>query len=69
MINTVVDLLESFRTQEVKLLDQQGIQHGPSIGSMYEGLTHSILNRAVFENLDLRVVQGFIMNPEGNQSK
>lgn len=69
MIKTTADILEAIRAKEVQLLDRQKIRHGPIIGSMYEGLTKSMLEKSLFEGLDLRVSQGFITNPQGVRSK
>lgn len=69
MILSVADLLEAFRAKQTDELDQQPIKHGSMIGSMYEGLTRSMLDRAVFQGLDLQVVQGIITGPDGRQSK
>ncbi len=46
--------------EEAKQLDQEMITHAPTIGSMYEGLTRDILERAIPASLDLRIVDGFI---------
>src|SRR3990172_12467034 len=69
MISTVADLLDALKNQEAKLLDEQKITHAPTIGSMYEGLTKSILERALPSKLELRVVSGFITNESGRISK
>lgn len=45
------------------------IEHGPTIGSMYEGLTKEILEKSMFTNLDLRVVSGKITNSKGHFSR
>jgi hypothetical protein len=44
-------------------MEKAGITHAPTIGEMYEGLTSSILNRAIPAGAGLKVVSGFI---EGN---
>ena len=36
---------------------------------MYEGLTKELMNRAIFENLDLKVCSGFIYNEENKLSR
>lgn len=69
MIATVADLLEAFRQKEAQLLGEQSITHGPTIGSMYEGLTRSVLELALPQGLDLRVVSGFITNRRGQLSR
>lgn len=59
MITTVADLLNSLMIKEKELLKKYSIiKHGPTIGDMYEGLTVSLLNKAIFEGLDIRIVSG-----------
>lgn len=66
MINNIADLLNSFKIQEQELLKKYGIiKHGPTIGDMYEGLTKDILEKGIFEGLNLKVVGGKIINNEG----
>ena len=69
MISTVADLLDAFRQKEVQLLDRQDITHAPTIGRMYEGLTRKILQKALPEGLDLKIVSGFITNDTGDLSR
>ena len=44
------------------------IGHNPTIGSMYEGLTRDLLQKAIFECLDIRVVSGKIINSKREYS-
>jgi hypothetical protein len=44
------------------------IQHGPTIGDMYEGLSTHLLRRAVPETLGLQIVEGFVTDGQGNRS-
>lgn len=67
-IETAADLLSALRTQEVQVLDEQSIKHGPMIGDMYEGLTRDMLNKVLFDGLDLRVVKGAIVSEDGRIS-
>jgi hypothetical protein len=69
MIRTIADLLESFRSSEAELLDQQEIKHAPTIGAMYEGLTREILNKVLPDDANLKVTSGFIVSEEGTYSK
>ncbi len=69
MISTVADLLEAFRFKEAEILDKQKINHAPTIGSMYEGLTRELLQKSLPMGLDLRVTSGFIVNSKGDISK
>ena len=69
MIETLAQLLESFLNKEVTSLDTQVTKHGPSIGAMYEGLTKEILNKTIFDGLDLRVVSGFVVGKDNSESR
>ncbi len=68
MIRTIAELLEAFKTKEVEILDKQDLKHAPTIGSMYEGLTHEILKKSLPVNLELQVVSGFIEGKDGELS-
>nr|WP_319393773.1 DUF6602 domain-containing protein [uncultured Desulfobacter sp.] len=68
MIRTIADLLNSFMNEESKKLDEYELNHGPTIGNMYEGLSKKILDKTIPESLGLRVVDGFIKNSLGNES-
>src|SRR5687767_11023058 len=65
MIKTLGEMLEQLRQAEAKRLDAVDIKHAPTIGAMYEGLTHDILDRAIPPGLDLRVVSGFAVDGKG----
>lgn len=70
MIKSVADVISNLIKQEKTRLEQFGpIKHGPTIGDMYEGLTQHCLNLAIPEDLNLKVVSGFIKNKEGLMSK
>lgn len=69
MIKTVAALVEALMEREVEVLQQYKLEHGPMIGDMYEGLTHEVLNKSIFESLDLRVVGGKIRNGQGVLSR
>ncbi len=68
MISSYADLLKSFIEIELEILDKYQISHPPTIGSMYEGLTHEFLNRSIPQELNLQVVDGFITNDDGEIS-
>jgi hypothetical protein len=68
MIRTAAELLEALRRKEAAALGKWDLKHGPMIGDMYEGLTRHILDRAVFDGLDLHVVDGKITNESGDLS-
>lgn len=56
-INTIADLLNEFILAEKEFLNQQDIKHPTTIGTMYEGLTETILKKSVFSGLNLRIVK------------
>ncbi len=68
MIRTVADFLHQLMDVEVARLDAIDIEHGPTIGDMYEGLSADLLQRAVPEQLGLQIVEGFITDGLGNRS-
>lgn len=68
MIKTVSEMLLAFMKAESKTLADYDLKHAPSIGNMYEGLSSKILDCAVPVGLDLRVVEGFIVDAKGNMS-
>lgn len=51
------DLLYALAKQENKVLKSYGIQHHPTIGNQYEGLTAEILNKSIFRDLHLTVAK------------
>ncbi|WP_020472448.1 DUF6602 domain-containing protein [Zavarzinella formosa] len=59
MIETIAQLLKAFSDHERAQLDAMRIEHAPTIGAMYEGLTRDILDRAIPPQLHLRVLSGF----------
>lgn len=56
-ITTIADLLNEFAKTETEILNNQGIKHPTTIGAMFEGLTEAILQKAVFEGLNIHVVK------------
>ena len=65
VIRRVSDLLKEFSHEESSKLAQYKLDHAPTIGLMYEGLTTKILNRTLPPNLDLQVVSGFVTDDTG----
>ncbi len=62
MINTISELLKKFVEAEKQVLNKHNIKHPPTIGEMYEGLTKDVLDRSIFEGLNLTVsTQSFIL--------
>jgi len=68
MIKTVGEILEALRKAEAAKLKASDIRHAPTIGSMYEGLTRSLLERAVPSSMNLRIVSGFVVDGLGGTS-
>lgn len=54
--------------EEASKLAEYKMKHGPTIGSMYEGLSADIVDKVVPENLGLQVVNGFVVDAQGNMS-
>jgi hypothetical protein len=68
VITTVASLLRELQAKDSEKLAQENITHAPTIGAMYEGLTRDILDRAIPPSLDLRIVDGFVEDHQGNLS-
>jgi len=70
MIRTVADLLSALKERESASLASwsRDVNHPTLIGDMYEGLTRDLLDKAIFDDLDLRVVDGKIRNANGELS-
>lgn len=70
MIETVYQLLEELKKQGLSLIDPNlDIGHNPTIGRMYEGLTKTLMDQAIFSGLNLRVTSGKIKNSNGDYSR
>lgn len=70
MIQTVGELLQSLKEKEEKKLSTfPFVTHGPTIGDMYEGATRKLLDAAIFDGLNIKVVEGFIQNSKKEISK
>jgi hypothetical protein len=68
LITTLAKLLQELKAKEAAKLAVENITHPPTIGAMYEGLTRDILDRVIPSSLDLRIVDGFLEDDEGNLS-
>lgn len=68
MIASFAEFLLQLKKKEEALLKEQKIEHAPTIGDMYEGLSKELLNRAIPINLDLRLVDGFVRDSKGKLS-
>lgn len=70
MIASLAEFLEDIvKTETKKLAEYSYIPHGPTIGSMYEGLTHKVVKHTLPNSLDLRIANGFIRSRQGDLSK
>jgi hypothetical protein len=70
MIKTVYQLLYAIKDKGIKEIEPYlNIQHNPTIGDMYEGLTKELMDKAIFKNFDIRVTSGKIKNINGVLSK
>ena len=71
MIETVSDFLENFRNHALNKIkeDDNDINHRPTIGNIFEGLTSNLLEKAIFKGLGLKIVEkSFIYNDSGTIS-
>lgn len=57
MITTLAELLQEFIKANVEILNKEDVSHPTSIGDMFEGLSKNIINRSIFEGLNLKVVK------------
>ena len=70
MIETVSELLAALKAKGMDKIEPfEKIPHAPTIGMMYEGLTKQIMEKAIFQSLNLSVVSGFIENNIGDRSR
>jgi hypothetical protein len=67
-IRTIADIIELFRTSENARLKEFNLQHCPSIGDMYEGLSKEILAKTLPFGINLQIVDGFIIDADGKNS-
>lgn len=71
MISTIADLLEQFKKYALSKieLDDKDINQTVAIGDNFEGLTAELLNKAVFKDLNLKMVErSFVYNDSGVMS-
>jgi hypothetical protein len=57
MIQTLSELLKEFVTAEVDILNKYEMKHPTTIGTMFEGLTEEIFDKAIFKGLNLKIVK------------
>ena len=65
MISTIADFLEEFKKYAIEKIeaDEKDVVHRPTIGNIFEGLTSNILNKAIFKDFNLKIVEkSFIYN-------
>lgn len=68
MITSFAQFLQELQAKEASLLAEEEVRHGPTIGDMYEGLARELLERAIPEELNLRLLQGFVVGVDGSRS-
>lgn len=68
MITSFAQFLQQLQAKEAALLAEEEVRHGPTIGDMYEGLTRELLDRAIPNDLNLRLLQGFVVGVDGKRS-
>lgn len=68
MITSFAEFLEQLQAKEAELLAAESVQHAPTIGDMYEGLTRELVKRAIPKELNLRLVDGFVIGVDGKHS-
>ncbi len=71
MITTIAEFIEELKSKALVTIGERDsdITHRPTIGNIFEGLTSEILSKAIFDGLNLRVVQNsFIYNDSGHLS-
>jgi len=70
MITTIADFIEEFKLKGLSdIKKNEDVNHPGMIGNMYEGLTHEMLRRAVFEGFNLKIVSGKITNGKHQMSR
>ncbi|WCJ66290.1 hypothetical protein G6M15_25395 (plasmid) [Agrobacterium tumefaciens] len=68
MITSLAEFLDQLQEKEAAILAEQSVTHGPTIGDMYEGLTRELLERAIPQELNIRLVDGFVIGVDGKHS-
>lgn len=69
MIRTIADFLEQLKTKGLSTISEnEDVNHPGMIGDMYEGLTKAILEKAIFEGFNLKIVSGKISNTKGEMT-
>jgi hypothetical protein len=70
MIETIHELLVAMKEKGIEDIEPYlNIGHNPTIGEMYEGLTHQLMERTIFKDFNMHVVSGKIINASGKLSK
>lgn len=69
MIETIHELLVAMKEKGIEDIEPYlNIKHNPTIGEMYEGLTHQLMERTIFKDFNMHVVSGKIINASGKLS-
>ena len=68
MITSFAEFLEQLQDREAKVLAGEAVKHAPTFGDMYEGLTRELIERAIPKELNLQLVDGFVLGVDGKHS-
>ena len=68
MIRNIADFLSALVEEEAEKLSSYELKHCPTIGKMYEGLSADLLSRTFPDGLGMKVVEGFVVGPNGESS-
>lgn len=68
MITSIAEFLEQLQKKEADVLAAEEVKHAPTIGDMYEGLTREIVERAIPTELNLKLIDGFVLGVDGKHS-
>lgn len=68
MIRNIADIIKAFSDEERAKLDAFEVEHRPTIGAMYEGLTNTILEKSIPVNINLKIVSGVIFDCSGDMT-
>ena len=68
MITSFAEFLNQLQQKESEFLAAEEVKHAPTIGDMYEGLTRELVDRAIPTELNLRLVDGFVLGVDGKHS-
>jgi hypothetical protein len=68
LIEKLSEILEEFIEAEDKKYEEFGYNHLPTLGELYEGLTHAVVDKVIPKELNLFVRSGFVFDYNGFRS-